>query len=105
MSHVLVETLDNLEGLGDIPVTTFKITYGGTVRGKDILVDSNGYTYTMKWKKDPTSEFSSWVCSLRSKTRRCPVSSMVIVSDLGGIKNMSIHHLLEEMLLLPSRLQ
>ncbi|XP_071789423.1 uncharacterized protein [Asterias amurensis] len=65
---------EELEGLGDVPVTSFKITTGGTVQGKNILVDSNGYTYTMKWKKDPTPPFSAWVCGLQSKTQGCPVS-------------------------------
>ncbi|XP_071804819.1 uncharacterized protein [Asterias amurensis] len=83
---------EELEGLGDVPVTSFKITTGGTVRGKNILVDSNGYTYTMKWKKDPTSPFSAWVCGLRSKTQRCPVSVLQNGDRFKFGRNEHHHH-------------
>ena len=62
-----------IQDLGEELMVTFKLTESSTQRGKRILVDSRGYNDMQEWKKEPTSPFYSWVCSLHTKNRRCPV--------------------------------
>ena len=50
------------------------IVPAGTQRGKPILVDNRGYSYTKWWQRNPDSSKSTWVCSIRGKSQRCPVS-------------------------------
>ena len=57
-----------IPGVGDEDITTYKMVESGTKRGKVILVDSHGYTYTKKWKKvGSTSSKVTWLCSVRGK--------------------------------------
>ena len=61
--------------IGDEDITTYKTVESGTKRGKVMLVDSHGYTYTKKWKKaGSTSSKVTWLCSVRGKLHRCAVS-------------------------------
>ena len=66
---------DVLPGVGDDDITTYKTIEAGTRRGRVILVDSHGYSYTKKWKKaGSTSSKVTWLCSIRNKFQRCAVS-------------------------------
>ncbi|XP_038055839.1 uncharacterized protein LOC119727838 [Patiria miniata] len=77
-----------IPGLGDEDITIYKTVESGTKRGKVILVDSHGYTYTKKWKKaGSTSSKVTWLCSVRGKLHRCAVS----VHQDGNLFHAGLH--------------
>ncbi|KAK2167111.1 hypothetical protein LSH36_32g19030 [Paralvinella palmiformis] len=50
---------------------TYHIAAKASRRGKDLLIDSDGYKYAMRRK---FKHATLWVCSVRSKTFSCPAS-------------------------------
>ena len=52
-------------------VVTYKIVKETSIRGRDILCDSVGYSYTVK---RCNTNSSSWRCSVRNKSCTCPAS-------------------------------
>ena len=53
-------------------ILCYTMIEGGTRRGGNLLVDSDGFTYVVKGKPGPTC--TPWRCSVRGKTRKCPAS-------------------------------
>ncbi|XP_060554303.1 uncharacterized protein LOC132715331 isoform X2 [Ruditapes philippinarum] len=66
----------------DTPVT-YEILSGASQRGKDILTDSQGYTYNLKGRKKTSS---TWRCSVRNVNNVCPALVRQVGSDFfpGG---------------------
>ncbi|XP_022103380.1 uncharacterized protein LOC110986074, partial [Acanthaster planci] len=58
----------------ELIIITYKILQNRTLRRKPILVDNRGYKYTKRWQRNPSSIKCTWVCSVRGKCQRCPVS-------------------------------
>ena len=61
-----------------VDCSKFTLVPRGTSRGKDMLVEAPGFSYTVR-KETKTTRF--WWCTLRQKGKRCPAS----VSERGGM--------------------
>ena len=59
--------IDPGDDVRDVHIT-YEVVEGGTIRGKPMLVESSGYTYTIKRIRGPTTE---WWCTIRGKALRC----------------------------------
>lgn len=59
---------------------SYRLIDGGTQRAKRMLIDSKGFTYTVKRQKGANTK---WRCSLRKKTQRCGAT----VSQVGDYFN------------------
>lgn len=69
------ESLD----LGKELEVTYKLLPQGTTRGRPLLVDSLGYSYTQGILKTPKPKKTYWVCRVRNKHVKC--SASVIQQD------------------------
>lgn len=83
ITHSFQIPQDNVEdALPDLPiadisasdephVTTYQIIPAGTLKGKPLLVDSNGYSYNIKANKNGHPGKTTWRCSIRNRTFTC----------------------------------
>ncbi|XP_053390676.1 uncharacterized protein LOC123565429 [Mercenaria mercenaria] len=51
--------------------TTYEVVDGGSSKGKSVLLESTGFSYTQKRQR---GNIVYWWCSQRTKTRRCPAT-------------------------------
>lgn len=61
-------------GLGKEIEITYKLLPQGTTRGRPLLVDSLGYSYTQGIMKNPKPKKTYWVCRVRNKHVKCSAS-------------------------------
>ena len=57
---------------------TFEIIEGGTQRSNKLLVDSNGYSYTMKSHKHSRSGRITWRCALQKRKLTCTATVLQV---------------------------
>ena len=55
----------------ELEVITWKVLPGASQRQKDLLVENQGFSYTIKRKRGSTVD---WRCSKRSKLLTCPAT-------------------------------
>ena len=70
---------------------SFEIIENGTQRSNKLLVDSNGYSYTMKSHKHSRSDRVVWCCTLRRKTITCSATVIQIGEVFTPGPNDHIH--------------
>ena len=64
---------------------------GGTQRSNKLLVDSNGYSYTMKSHKHSRSGRITWRCTLRGNNLTCTVTVLQVEDVFTPDYNTHIH--------------
>ena len=70
---------------------TFEIIEGDTQRSNKLLVDSNGYSYTMKSHKHSRSGRITWRCTLRRKNPTCTATVRQVEDVFTPGSNTYIH--------------
>ncbi|XP_068219805.1 uncharacterized protein [Palaemon carinicauda] len=77
-------TEKSLDEFGLNKPVSYQVVDGGTQRSKRMLIDSNGYTYTVKRHK---GNHTYWCCALRTKYKRCRATVSQTGDDfkVGGL--------------------
>lgn len=89
------EIIEDVPGVGEALVISYKLIEGATRVGKTLLADSLGYTYTEKSlgkMKRQREGKKTWRCSVRSKSLTCPAT----VSQDGDVFTRGSRHHVHE---------